>query len=158
MNACETFRLSAYLDDELEPAARKHVAEHVCVCPRCAAELEAIGEASQFVAEYEFDELTPRELARAHQAIRRDSVTIPWRLYGSAGLVAASILVISATWLAALPQQPSAVSHAAPTPSEWEQVATNLRVDPNDAQDDQPRFADSHMANWMIDSLTGSER
>jgi anti-sigma factor RsiW len=157
MHACDKSKLSAFLDDELEAAARTRVAEHLRICPHCAAEFEAIQEASQFLNRCEFADLTPTELARVHQVIPRRSMPLPWRLYAGTGLVAASVLIVSAVWLATLPQRPPARAQTQATPAEWELIAMDLRVDPTIPDSQQPRYADARIANWMIESLNGSE-
>src|SRR5690349_8931494 len=131
---CDTSRFSAYLDGELPPADRQAIEMHVAQCPSCAAELESLRRLSASIATYPFDDLRPDELSRLHHAIAEaageDDDAVIFRISRSAGLIAASILVVAGTWLAALPkpgndqQQPNqAISRVAQAP-EWERAAT----------------------------------
>ena len=70
-----------------------------------------------------------------------------WRLGGALGLIAASILVVAATWLAAIPS--AGPRHGNPTvastPADWEMVASTLRVEvPGEPQ---------QLDQWMLDQL-----
>lgn len=157
MEPCEKMPLSGYLDNELDPLTRQNVAEHLQQCERCSAEFEEIREASQFVAQFEFQDITPAELQRAHESLPQLQPDFNWRLYGALSAVAASILVVGASWLAALPQSTRVIADKPAQVAEWEQVATNLRIDPAIAGDEQPAFADARVADWMVEELKGNK-
>src|SRR5581483_10161450 len=114
MTACVGSKLSAYLDDELPPAEHDRVRAHLCVCSHCAAELRVIREMSQMLGDFEPQGLSPGALDRMHQAVQQASAPNGWRFYAGSGLVAASLLIISATWLAALPPQRPVVLRTPP--------------------------------------------
>src|SRR5690349_15847006 len=102
--------LAAYHDDELGPADRARVENHVRTCPACAAQLTALRDTSQlFVVRGADDELTPDELARVHTAVdvaAAETIDAPILRLGTAiGVVAASILVVSCAWLTDLPKR-----------------------------------------------------
>ncbi len=158
MSSCEPQLLSAYLDGELSPDVAQRVERHVRDCPQCAAELEQMLEASRAISEYPFDELRPDELARLHEAIDERADQPVWRLGVILSGLAASILVISATWLAELPPRapvlrPSVTSVRVDS---WESVATTLRVSPLplEAPDrSEIQVADAQFAQWMLSGL-----
>jgi len=157
MDPCDKLLLSQYLDDELDLVTQQRVAEHLQQCCHCAAEFEEIREASRFVSQFEFQDITPSELHRVHQSLLQIDDSFNWRLYGALSAIAASILVVGATWLAALPApSPSLAGNPSP-PAEWEQMAMNLRVDPTISGDQQPAYADARMADWMIEALKGNQ-
>src|SRR5438067_11740421 len=144
MSVCEPHLLSAYLDGELVAADRERVEAHLAQCPKCATELQSLRELSASIASYPFDNIRPDELSRLHDAIHHAAAdtgdaTI-FRIGGTIGLIAASILVVAGTWLATLPapsQQPAQGRPAAiaEIPA-WERVATTLQVDPPRQADD----------------------
>ncbi len=148
--------LVAYLDGELDLDTQQRVAEHLRQCASCAVEFEEIREASQFVTNFEFQDITPAELQCVHQSLQQSEDAFNWRLYGALSAVAASVLVVGASWLAALPAPRSPIAVNPSPAAEWEQVAANLRVDPMIASDQQPAFADARMADWMIEELKGN--
>lgn len=154
MQQCNESILSAYLDDELSPAEADAVQKHLQECEHCVVQLEAAREASQFMRQVRFQELTDAELSRIHAAIPEPEESTNFRLYASIGLIAASVLIVCATWLAALPEPRQSVATSGQPTEEWEQVATNLRVDPLSAEIEPMRFADARMTDWMVDSLT----
>jgi anti-sigma factor RsiW len=159
MSSCEPQLLSAYLDGELSPQQAQHVELHVRDCPQCARELEQMLEASRAIAEYPFDELRPDELARLHKAIDERADQPVWRLGVILSGLAASILVISATWLAELPPRIPVVHSGFATtvqPENWEKLATTLRVSPLplEAPDrSEIQVADAQFAQWMLSGL-----
>jgi hypothetical protein len=148
--------LSGYLDDELDAAARRRVIEHLRVCARCSAELEAIRTASHYISQLKFPDITPSELRRAHESLHQNADAGNWRLYTGLSAIAASILVISATWLSAIPESHHSIFRNASPAPEWEQMATSLRVDPMSLEEQPMQVADARMTEWMIQSLSES--
>src|SRR4051812_45532236 len=110
--------LDAYHDGELDAQASERLREHLSTCPQCSAELAALEETSAlFAANAEQIRLSQIELARLHQSVE------PTRLEGqlersedsdllrTAGLLsalAASVLIVSAVWLAEFPSRHTA--------------------------------------------------
>ena len=161
LSSCDASRLSAYLDGELDAVAREQVEAHLAACPSCAAELASLRSVSSAVASYNFDDLRPEELARLHHAIDdsmiEDDPAI-WRLGGTLGLIAASILVVAGTWLAVLPasrpgqptQQTTLATADVPA---WERTAMTLNVEHVRQADDPIYLADSQLDDWMLNAL-----
>src|SRR5438067_275279 len=153
--------LGAYLDGELDPPRRAQVESHVRECEICARQLELMAEASRSLREYPFQDITPDERIRLHQAIDAAMDRPILRIGGTLGLIAASILVVGLAWLhaipAATPRENSAAVAGAynPTPSTtapepWENVAMTLRPDPMLQSGDpteQMQLAEN-MINW----------
>ena len=115
MTVCdEQLLLSAYLDGELDAARADRVAQHVRGCTACAAELEMLRDASRQLREYPFEDITASELADLHRAVEEvGGEQRIWRIGGTIGLVAASVMIIGMAWLKALPApstSPTAVS------------------------------------------------
>jgi len=159
MSECDLQILSAYHDGELADADRIRVESHLRECASCAAELAAIGESSRLLREAPFDELTEQDLANIHAAVDDVDDFRIWRIGGSLGLVAASILIIGMAWLNALPspthsggQTPLAVS---PTPASesWERTAVTLRVYPPLPSSDAIQLHDDQLADYMLEGL-----
>ena len=162
MNGCEPSLLSAYLDGELDRAATERVAAHLKECAVCAAELASLRELSRSLAGVRVPELSADELDRIHQALD-ESVDAPvWRLGGMIGVIAASILVVSATWLVTLPARSPVRTMTQETVAstaqlaDWEQVAVTLRVEPPQVGEDRVYLADAHLDEWMLEGLNRS--
>lgn len=167
LSSCDPSRLSAYLDGELDAAAREQVESHLAACPSCSAELESLRSVSSAVASYRFDDLRPEELARLHQAIDNSMIEVDpaiWRLGGTLGLIAASILVVAGTWLAVLPasrpgQQSQQTTVATADVPAWERTAMTLNVEHVRQADDPIYLADAQLDDWMLNALkTGPQQ
>lgn len=80
MNDCERIRAraDAYLDGELEPAAREAVAAHLAGCPACAGYVRAERAFLERVASA-LEERAPDELRRRIEAILREEERAPVR-------------------------------------------------------------------------------
>jgi anti-sigma factor RsiW len=163
---CNADALSAYLDRELDPAARAALEHHLDACASCRGDLDGLREVSQAFAAYPYADLTPAERSAVHAvlaaAMESDGDAPLLRLGGMMGLIAASVLVVSAAWLVALPPARSAahgtrVAAAAP-PAEWERIAMTLHVDAPHAVDDQVDLADANLDEWMLNSLERGEQ
>jgi len=166
MDRCDRQVLEAYRDGELDAAARARVEQHLASCPDCARELQELGKLSQMLASYSFQDITPQELRAVHQAVDDAQVQRVWRIGGSLGLVAASILIVSLAWLNTVPPVRTRLrpqtTVSAPA---WEQVATTLRAGPLPGDiDNRPRgeqiqlaeaqYTDAQLAEWMLDGLS----
>ena len=176
MSRCDQEQfLSAYHDGELAADDRARVEQHLRDCPACTRELEQIRAASLLLREYPFQDLTPGELRDLHDAIEDAGDRQIWRIGGSVGLIAASILVIGLTWLNVLPDRPQ--PNAMPTPAgpiaagpaqDWQRIAMTLRPDPLRTDDTMgptyargdigpvaagvPRY-DTGLADYMVEGL-----
>ena len=152
MSSCDQYNLSAYHDGELDASERERVEAHLRGCAACARELEQLREASRLLREYPAAAMTEGELRDVHAAVNdamsSDGDRTIWRIGGSIGVIAASVLVIGLTWLNALPGQPAGggrggaqATGPAPAPvataplQDWERVAMTLRPDPLAAPD-----------------------
>jgi anti-sigma factor RsiW len=159
MSECDEQLLGAYHDGELNPTDRARVEQHLAQCPTCSAELARLRQASQLLREYPFQDITPDELTQLHQAIDESNEDqFVWRIGGTLGLIAASILVVGFAWLRSLPtatpigqQQTQLASHPAPV---WERVAVTLRPDPFSHSEDEVQMAE---ADYMVETL-GQQR
>ena len=163
MNECDVQNLGAYHDGELADADRARVEAHLRTCESCRAELGAIREASRLLREARFDDLTAQELAGLHHAVDEVDDYRVWRIGGTLGLIAASILIIGMAWLNAL-AAPGQNTTGGPTvaqtssPQSWERTAVTLRVYPplpsNDAAI-QPH--DDQAIDFMLEGLAMRE-
>jgi anti-sigma factor RsiW len=153
VDECPINLLSAFIDGELDLSTRERVAAHVAMCAKCQAEVESLRELSRALQAYRVDELKPMERARLHQQLDEQVDAPIWRLGGAVGLIAASILIIAATWLAAIPSTtPRDVGPTvAAAPAEWEQIAFTLRVD-------VPGETDPRLDQWMLEQLAMAEQ
>jgi len=176
-------RVQAYHDGELDgdPAALQSVEAHVKSCRVCAAELRGVRELSK-----RFDpiavstdwEPTADEVRRMHAAVEDEAVEERgagslFRFGGMLAGLAASVLIISAAWLAEWsPSSPSSVSSpgssgqivARAEDADWQRVASSAQADPRPkvtTQSDSPyatHLADKQVSGWMIFNLDPSER
>lgn len=101
--------LSAYLDDELAPAARREVEGHLTSCAQCRSELDEVAAARRAIRILPVHG-APRELAAtARAATRRDQV-----VWAAVAAVAAAVAVFLPREPGVAPSLPSlADSHAA---------------------------------------------
>src|SRR4029079_1855128 len=103
MSECDEQVLSAYVDGELDAAARERVEAHVQTCGGCAEEIRSLRETSRLLRGYPFADVDREELARAHEAIDEAVDQPVWRLGFTLGVIAASVLIVSCAWLMELP-------------------------------------------------------
>jgi anti-sigma factor RsiW len=113
--------LSAYLDDELAPAARREVEAHLAACPACRAELEEVAAARRAIRIMPVH-ATPRPLVGAPSPGARLSPEVVPRparsrrraLWAVAAAVAAAVALVLPRDPEVAPSLPSlADSHAA---------------------------------------------
>ncbi len=162
--------LSPYHDDELEPALRGKVEQHLASCDACTMELAAIHDLSLRVSQLNSSAMQAVELERIHAAVERAA----WEKRASLslartatlfGALAASILLISGVWLLDVipPSGPgsAAIGGLARTPApEWEVVAMTLHADPRPGVADDSPFSPRYASaiDWMLDNLVPTER
>ena len=157
MEPCDRQLLEAYLDGELNAENCELVEQHLKECAACTQEVAEIKRVSGMLSGYAFEDITPDELAGIHQAVDDAADRFIWRLGGTLGLVAASILIVGLAWLQAMPvRTQSAPQTTASTPS-WERVAMTLRAGPLPAGAANPevRLAesdspDAQLADYML--------
>jgi len=156
MNECDVQNLGAYHDGELADADRARVEAHLRTCESCRAELGAIREASRLLREARFDDLTAQELAGLHHAVDEVDDYRVWRIGGTLGLIAASILIIGMAWLNALPSPGTGSggnTTVASRPQPWERMAVTLRVYPPLPTGNAIQPHDLDAAEFMLDGL-----
>jgi anti-sigma factor RsiW len=159
MSPCDEQLLSLYHDGELAAADRARVESHLRECPACARQLELMRDASRLLRDYPFQDITERERADLHEYIDEAADRPIWRIGGTLGIVAASILVIGLAWLNAIPATTArpVTGTVAAAPESWERVAMTLRPDPQtlimstDQIQNQIQLAD----NWTDLTLAG---
>src|SRR4051812_32250866 len=103
MYDCDMNMLGAFVDGELEAAARDSIAVHLATCSRCQAEVKELRELTGAFANVRFEPLTRSERTWLHENLDDQMHAPIWRIGGAMGLIAASILIVAATWLAAIP-------------------------------------------------------
>jgi anti-sigma factor RsiW len=177
MTACpDELLLAAYLDDELEAADRARVEEHLGRCPACSAELARMRAAGSSLRKFTSVQLTPDQRQKLHEALDASAAEATaedarmTRTLAALGVLAASVLIVAAAWLRALPPPPHPTSTAQrpgggivatwPAKQEaWEEVAVTLRPDPASLPrrfDPAQQFAgvyDADLADWMLEGL-----
>lgn len=174
MSHCEFQpRLSAWYDGELAADEAWLVERHVeAGCPVCRADLAAMRTLTAGVGAATRLANLAESVDDLHAVIRREAGPAPAQsdLRRTAVVLsglAASILVVSATWLAELRPgptpggqvlTPSAVDAGGPAlalSSDWETVATTLRADPRPElladSPLEPRYADA--IDWLLQNL-----
>ncbi len=101
---CSRELIEGYLDEELDPAARAQVEEHLASCPDCAetsAKLRSLkagirAEAPYYEAPAELRQSVQAALRRA---AREESATVRMPVWRYAGIAAALLLVASLGWM-----------------------------------------------------------
>ena len=156
MTKCNDLNLNAFHDGELPESDRGRVEVHLRECEACNRELAWIRETSRLLQSAPIDDITPEELARVHDAVDGIDDYRVFRIGGTLGLIAASILIIGMAWLNAIPTSgtnPGAPGPVAsgPTPEAWERTAVTLRVYAPAADGIQKH--DSDFADYMLDGL-----
>jgi anti-sigma factor RsiW len=156
--------LAAYHDDELSPADRAAVEEHLRTCESCRAELETLRAMSNPLRQFRDERMSDFGKHALHQKLDEESVDDSRfvRFAQTLGVIAASILLIGVAWLKALPASSSnsAVKPVGPvvvspmTLQPWERSAITLRPDPSSMPlpggSDDPK---SDLAAAHLDSL-----
>lgn len=177
MSHCEFQpRLSAWYDGELDADEARLVERHVDTgCPICKADLVAMRALT-----VDLDAATrlpdvAESVGGLHDVIRRETEAAParsdlWRTAVVLSGLAASLLVVSATWLVELRPAAQAGGQviSPPTPtggpalalsSDWETVATTLRADPRPElladSPLEPRYADA--IDWLLQNLAPAD-
>lgn len=173
MNDCKYQQfLNAYHDGELDAQTHSDVHQHLQTCDACRDQLGQIRRLSGLIrtagGNRPDDAIRPDELRRIHSAVRKVEHDQPLlRIAGFMSAVAASLLIISAAWLAELPRRnvaPSQVSVLPIDSPEWQEVAVLEYVPPvpfeaDDTRNNLPAFAqadgrDTQFVNWMVDGLS----
>jgi anti-sigma factor RsiW len=168
MSACEEQLplIGAYHDGELDAAGVARVEAHLRQCPACAAELAALRDASQRLRAYAFTDITDRELADIHRAVDEagaaedDDDRQVWRIGGTMGLIAASVLIVGVAWLRVIPvatTQPGGSGQpVASAPAPWERMALTLRPGPLDVvpEKSDPQTIQLAVSDWHVQGLT----
>ena len=111
--------LEAYVDGELEPAARERLRAHLALCPECEAEAAALQRlGATFRATAPEYRMPAPVRARIRQAVRREAAATErqaaapaWRAFAyAASLLLAVALGSSGTWLIVGEEQQSGVA------------------------------------------------
>jgi len=157
------WRLEAFHDGELGAQASREMESHLEMCPDCAASLEELRRMTRRFDSLKEERLTADELAAMHAAVdaspgagRSSIFRIAVVLTG----LAASVLIIGATWLRELPSTSSSPRRVVVLPAAapaWERVAMTLQTYPLPQRPWQrrpgPALADSRLADWMLQDL-----
>jgi anti-sigma factor RsiW len=159
--------LDAYHDSELDAQTQADVHQHVQTCDVCRDQLGQIRRLSGLIRTADGnrpgDAIRPDELRRIHTAVRQVEHDQPLlRIAGFMSAVAASLLIISAAWLAELPRRspvaPSQVSVLPIDSPAWQEVAVLEYVPPvpfqiDDTHNSLPAFAQADGADTQIVNL-----
>jgi anti-sigma factor RsiW len=159
--------LGAYHDAELDAQTQADVHQHVQTCDLCRDQLGQIRRLSGLIRTADGnrpdDAIRPDELRRIHNAVRQVEHDRPLlRIAGFMSAVAASLLIISAAWLAELPRRAPIAQAPMPPLSidapDWQQVAFLEYVPPvpfqiDDTHNSLPAFAQADGADTQIVNL-----
>jgi anti-sigma factor RsiW len=152
-----------YHDGEFDVERGQSLQHHVSGCDKCSRELRQLKKLSALLAIPTTEEMTDQEIANLHRAVdgfmldaEPRTLAFPWLKALSAA--AASILIISAAWLAQGPATPDApqAPNVALTQNDWMRIAVTLQVDPPPPGFGEPGLADSQVANWFLENLDGT--
>lgn len=148
-------RLQAYHDGQLGPDDAREIERHLSACGGCAGELAALRELSELLSDRRPATIRAEELSRIHAAVEEVEGRSLFRLAVAMAAVAASILIISMTWMYDLPTATSPLvqqDHAVP---EWERLAEMERPDtPFADSSTETGLADARdTADWMLKGI-----
>ena len=137
--------LGAYLDQEMPPAARAELEEHLRQCPACAAELRRLRELSHLLRATPWPEMPPGALGRLRRQAEVLAGTSIRRIAEVLTSVAAAIILVCCLWLWAFQQR---TSSAEPI-SLWETTAVMTEA----AEPPAPEPQDQ-LAQWIVQDLS----
>lgn len=172
MSGCQyESRLDAYHDGELDAAASQQVEQHVAACETCARRLADLRAVSAAMAAYDpGPDITPLELARLHQTLEDADTGSLLRFSTVLATMAASVLIISLTWIGQAPPAQSSPTRSAAHDTrqlpQWERLAMGETPaapvqSPTDAQLPETGVAaaerNRQTIDWMLDGLHASD-
>lgn len=154
-------RLDAYYDGELSAAEAEQITRHLSGCESCSAALARLRELSQAMARFQPASISQIELARLHRNLDRIQDPSLLRLSTALATMAASVLIISLTWItqapAIAPHPARAVSPDSDKP--WYKMAMgepqpSPTMNKTDSGVPDTGVAyDKDIAKWMLDGI-----
>jgi anti-sigma factor RsiW len=92
-------RLDAYYDGELGAAEADRITRHLAECESCSAAVARLREMSQAMAQFQPASISQIELARLHRNLDGSQDRSLLRFSTALATMAASVLIISLTWI-----------------------------------------------------------
>ena len=154
-------RLDAYHDGELDAVEMERISRHLAECESCAADVARLGELSRSIgmAIEQPSPISQIELARLHRNLDAADDRSLVRLSTTLATLAASVLIISLTWITQTPGMASHPGGATRPLKDWERMAmgepprapvmnNNLGV-----PDTGVAIRDRDTINWILDGI-----
>lgn len=152
-------RLDRYHDGEMDEPSRSAMVHHLSECAQCRGAMVELQRLSELFRGTDAVQMTPMQRERLRSRVRAaiDSEADPrlTRMLRFWAAAAASVLIVSAAWLAETPHPTTPRQALAPAPA-WERMAMTLQPDlsPTPELGEPTRLADAHLADFILDSLT----
>lgn len=162
MSGCQfKSRLDAYYDGELSAVEAEQMTRHLGECKTCVAELARLRELSVAMANHHPAPISQIELARLHRNLDVAEDRSLVRLSTALATLAASVLIISLTWITQTPGMRSAPSISSSTDGkpDWYRMAMGepprAPVMNNNLGIPEKGLAiqDKETINWMLDGI-----
>jgi predicted anti-sigma-YlaC factor YlaD len=152
-------RLHAYYDGELSAVETAQIDRHLPGCESCSAALAELRELSQAMAQVQPASISQIELARLHRKldVARDRSLL--RFSTALATMAASVLIISVTWIVQTPAGNSRPISRSPQANEtWYRMAMGepppVPTMHNDfGLPDTGVAREDDLAKWMLDGI-----
>jgi anti-sigma factor RsiW len=166
-------RLDAFCDGEMNVTKYAAFRQHLNGCTNCSATVARTERMSQLFApmrNQSAEKVEANEIVRLHAAVDREMNRAVfqvdrsfWRTAGLISGLAASVLIVASAWLTETPPVQRVIGPVAPAVQPaWEEVATNLTVDPlpsvgGGVNPDASAVAaaDDKVTDWILENLKG---
>jgi predicted anti-sigma-YlaC factor YlaD len=154
-------RLDAYHDGELSAVEAAQIERHLAVCESCSAVVANLRELSQAMVQVEPATMSQIELARLHRNLDVARDRSLFRFSTALATIAASVLIISLTWIAQTPAGSSRpISRSPDSNKDWYRMAMgepppvptinhNFGLPDTDVAYDR----NNDLARWMLDGI-----
>ena len=150
-------RLDAYYDGELSASEMEQIAAHLQQCDSCRHEVAQLRELSQVMGQFQAAPISQIELARLHRSVEDIEPRSLVRFGTVLATMAASVLIISVTWIAQFSGGSSGPTSARIPGNvpEWERLALGEpprapEMNNNLGLPDTGVAFNQEMENWML--------
>jgi anti-sigma factor RsiW len=148
-------RLDAYHDGELSAIETERITRHLAECQSCSAAVAKLRELSQAMSQLQPATISQIELARLHRNLDRAQDRSLLRFSTALATMAASVLIISLTWIAQTPGvTPHHLTRSPDSNAPWYHLAMGEQP-PVPTMNNNLGAPDTDVAieNWMLDGV-----
>ena len=152
-------RLDAYHDGEMSAIETEQITRHVAECESCSAAVAKLCELSQAMSQLEPASISQIELARLHRNLDRVQDRSLLRFSTALATMAASVLIISLTWITQTPGvAPHRLTGSVDSNESWYRMAMGEQppvptMNNNLSLPDTGVAYDKEIEKWMLDGV-----